>query len=990
VTDIASYATLGTDDIPRFLARTSGNDIYLDDGTLVTALPGSLEWASLLPFRPGASPQSWIYITNGENYIKVSAPPSPLVVQRAGIEEPSHDVDAVAMAPTYTTFNALVADWVVTGPANTPTDLIPLDFTDSISVVFADPLVPSRQSLGVGNSNYVWGMLMTYGGTAYPVSEFWPAIDTCNILAIRYYSGVSGKCQIVPSLNLSETIGRGAILQIGSEYVLVLNVLAGENGSCAFECSTSGTHTVGEAITGQDALVTYSATPFVIGSGNLTMPLDAYFVDGGSGPQVATFTYTFTPPFNPFPAYAADDYIHCTLIPASLSGYPVDITAFTIIFNLGTTQILTYPVPGLTPAVPTAPGIGGTLIQVDFPISALNGDLSGCTGVTIQVNYVLASQHFTLAFGSFWVGGGGLPDIGSSGAPYQYQVVPRSTTTGAMGNASPLSRAAVVARRQKIYVGTSTLSFTDPQVTLLDIYRYGGSLTAAYYDSTTPPSTDFIDNYFDDSVEAGAPLPLENYEPWPSIDLPFSQTGGIAVQGTWVTLTGMTSISPYIDRWLPGTLISLGGIGTFTLRSRPTRLSAISYLFELVECAGAGTAYSFSIQEPEVAAQRAWRIWGPDKYGTVFGVGDSLRPGVVYWAEPFTPSVVSDQASLELCAPSEPLMGGELLNDLPFVASSNRWWALYPSFSLPAVEANVSASTSSTQSSYVQIEVPVGRGLLAPMASCTDGKWIYFWAKDGIYRHQGGVGESLTDKDLYNLFPHEGVSPVSTILTVPYPDYSRAQSFRLAVVNNYLFVDFLTHGGYPATLVCDLRTGGWSYDSYHDPVICHYQPAQASASLSTAPALHTLMVMGDANGGVWVEQDAHNDNLTPISCIVSTSQWDGGDGRSQPEWGDMYLDCLPAARGGSPHSGVTVLPMSISSAITPAATYIPTSVLRMFAPCSLGGDFFAKALGMQVEWIDDFTLQSEPTVLYQWQASEIPQPEITTDRFGDWDGSLVQ
>jgi hypothetical protein len=82
--------------------------------------------------------------------------------------------------------------------------------------------------------------------------------------------------------------------------------------------------------------------------------------------------------------------------------------------------------------------------------------------------------------------------------------------------------------------------------------------------------------------------------------------------------------------------------------------------------------------------------------------------------------------------------------------------------------------------------------------------------------------------------------------------------------------------------------------------------------------------------------------------------------------------------------------MSISSAITPAATYIPTSVLRMFAPCSLGGDFFAKALGMQVEWIDDFTLQSEPTVLYQWQASEIPQPEITTDRFGDWDGSLVQ
>src|SRR4051812_22001388 len=50
VTDIRAYATLGTDNKPRCLARNSNNQIYLDNGSLVATLSGTSLGAFMIPF----------------------------------------------------------------------------------------------------------------------------------------------------------------------------------------------------------------------------------------------------------------------------------------------------------------------------------------------------------------------------------------------------------------------------------------------------------------------------------------------------------------------------------------------------------------------------------------------------------------------------------------------------------------------------------------------------------------------------------------------------------------------------------------------------------------------------------------------------------------------------------------------------------------------------------------------------------------------------
>jgi hypothetical protein len=364
-------------------------------------------------------------------------------------------------------------------------------------------------------------------------------------------------------------------------------------------------------------------------------------------------------------------------------------------------------------------------------------------------------------------------------------------------------------------------------------------------------------------------------------------------------------------------------------------------------------------------------LWGPDAYGVVWAVGDALRPGVVYFAKAYVPDSAPETNTVELCPPSEPLIGGSILNGVSLVSSTKRWWAMYPSFGNPAAP-------------YSQIESNVGRGLVSPYGHCTDGAAIFFWAKDCIAVHSGGPYKSLTDDDLYPLFEHEGVTPINIVrngITFYAPDYSRAATFRLARAGVYLFADYQDSTGTPRTLVCDLRSGGWSSDAYADAVKVHYAPEQQEGTLLTNTALYPLLVMADSAGKVWKESDLHNDNATAISCLIGTFEFNGGDERAQPQWGDLYLDCLAGA-------AISATPIALNAAVT-SATVITASASRQFAPISLGGRVQLKFLGIQMAWTDDFTVQSVASKLFVWQPSWVAQPESSQDRIGDWTGSLM-
>ena len=66
ITDMRSYARTQSDSAPRLLARDSAGSVYLDTGTNVgnmnsNSTNGHGHGASMLPFRPGQSAQSWMY-----------------------------------------------------------------------------------------------------------------------------------------------------------------------------------------------------------------------------------------------------------------------------------------------------------------------------------------------------------------------------------------------------------------------------------------------------------------------------------------------------------------------------------------------------------------------------------------------------------------------------------------------------------------------------------------------------------------------------------------------------------------------------------------------------------------------------------------------------------------------------------------------------------------------------------------------------------------
>lgn len=595
--------------------------------------------------------------------------------------------------------------------------------------------------------------------------------------------------------------------------------------------------------------------------------------------------------------------------------------------------------------------------------------LTDANGIRVQIE---TSGSMNVRMGPFYIGIGDQPDVGKIGAPYRYAVRTRSPLTGAKSNPSPVTRYGVGPRRQSVRISMQDTN-SDIQDSIWDVFRDGGAVNSFRYIGSTPNTGGvdiFEDNYFDTAAAGGSLIEYDNFQPWPTIDVPYMVTAGggsgvtitINVIGT-VVLVVYSSGSPFtspapstILRWLPGTIMTLDNLNAYTLWNRPTLVTLASppaanyfaYMFRIVENAGTATPQTLNINEPLVANQDLPYLWGPDAEGTVFGCGDPFRPGNVYFCKKFDPDSAPDNYNQEITNPSEPLMGGEVINGLALVASTKRWWALYPNFG--------------SGQRYQAVEAPVRRGLIAPYAHATDGQVVFFWAKDGIWTT---LGQSLTDADLHNIFPHEGVIGRDYVYggnTVHAPDYKYASNFRLCFRNNYLYADYRDSEGLPRTLVCDLRdpaNPAWCVDEYADPIGVHYGVEQQAGTLLSDSTIYSALVMGDDNGKVHVQRDLVNDNGTPIPAAVATFEFNGGDVRSNELYNDEFVDLIPAAVAGV---NATILEGGTS---VQAVFIIPTSTSRQHTNIPIGLEL--SYMGVLLEWIDDFDSQSIPTLLRSWQ-----------------------
>lgn len=513
---------------------------------------------------------------------------------------------------------------------------------------------------------------------------------------------------------------------------------------------------------------------------------------------------------------------------------------------------------------------------------------------------------------------------------------------------------------------------TDPQVDKIDIYRQGGGLADPTYVGTNPnTATVFNDTLSDLGAATNPLLQFDNFEPFPSIDLP--RSGVLNASGQVLTYV---SGDHFNIRWLPGTIMLIGSPTQLAFSAVRRPVSTTSWDFTnndpTVTPIPDGTNLIWNIAEPILAAQPLPSLWGPtDNTAYMFGCFDPLRPGTLYYTKGNNPDSAPDTNQIEVTSPSEPLMNGVIVNGIGMVFSTERAWLIYPTFTTAlATVSGVEGQAFNLQESITD------RGLYIRPAICTEaGKRVFFRGKDGIYVSVGGSGsQSITDATIYNLFPHEGHTPVAIVIagqTISPPDDTLPEKQKLRFATGYLYYDYIGLDAAPHTLVFDVAGGGWIIDTYQHTVTTH--------ALEEGPNVNGVLV-GCADGTV--RNLATGGSETGVSSIVATGSNTFGDARAFQRIGDVFVKALIAA--GHP----ITLSIYTDQYQTLQAGFSPTSLTGtgILAPYIIdftsGGGLDANDIATVYSWD-----MNSGNYLDLWQPDTIDLPETVQDRTTDWDDS---
>jgi hypothetical protein len=351
----------------------------------------------------------------------------------------------------------------------------------------------------------------------------------------------------------------------------------------------------------------------------------------------------------------------------------------------------------------------------------------------------------------------------------------------------------------------------------LDNFTYAGS--------TPNTSVGFSDTQSDLAIAGNPILSFENYEPFPSIDLPRSGICTVGANGA-VTSTGGTDV--FNVRWLPGNLINIAGI-VYTLYNRPTSTTALIAVTTTTSDTGfltygyppTGTVLPWNITVPTLAAEPSPVIWGPtpDNAGSFYFGLDPNNQGDLLWSMGNNFDSAPDTNRLYVTSPNEPLMNGTVTSELSTVFSTDRFWLIYPNFA-----DAVATVTGTLGSQWTLVQSASTRGLYMRYAIDALGSLIGWRAKDGIYVSQGGGPEQDISGPIYNLFPHSGQVPASVTIgsnTVYPPDDTKPNSQTIRMVPGYIFYNYQDTTSTPRTLVYDMEAKGWSVDVYNPTVNYH-------------------------------------------------------------------------------------------------------------------------------------------------------------------------
>lgn len=981
----------------------AGTKLYTDASTTAIDTGYSGDPLSMVPWRPDQSVEAWMYVADR---LKMSKVLTSGTVKTWGISQPTYSPAAWLVLPStgqagrqYTPL-AGPNTYVASGTATTSAAVYQVPVRGVVNVAFYPYTGSWIFSLAI---NTAGGTLPTYQAPAmygiFPgvqfqirngagtvlgqcfVEQTFSALADTSVKGISFDSGgSSGLCTVVPTVMPAQAagnsstfanpdlavrtdgVGVGSFVKIGTEVCVILEVINGPDGSACFRTQTTGTHAAGEAIVFIPTVIVSSPNLnlVTVGAGNFFVYVlnKAGQVTAGTGYLDQNFTSPVSIAGTFGYGYKEHDYISVSLY----VDQPANLSEVTLIFDTDVNGQNDYGHNGyyyvLDANVLFDPYNQGEAqwVQVNFRISDMlrigtddAASIQTIYGVRLQVDCVGTVNVSWTDQPVFF--GGGAVDVGTSANDYYYRFRWRNLD-GSYSNWSPATRNGLHLVRS-----VALLSVPGPYLgDKADVARFGGVLTAWTYIGTTDASMNWelTDNFADEAVAVNPQAQLDDFQPFPDIDVPHS--GTCLVVGNkvfWQTGQQFSTI------WAAGSEIIINGV-PYTLYTSPTSATQL----EIVENGTFLNGANFLIAEPTLLAQPMPSVWGPDDQGTIFAVGSKFQPGVVFFTNGNSPDNASDKNQLELGSPSEPLIGGVLNGGRAIVCSSRRWWALYPQLN--------------GASRYQPVELQVGKPLFCRTGICSDGQTIAFLSDDGIYLTTGAQAQSITDDDLRDLFPH-GSNIVGNQVTlgdgtVLYPVglYLSTLLQRLSISDRLLFFDHYTAPGALATLVYDMVIGGWiGYDIYAGTQArCHY--AEEGAGLRST-------LMGD-NSGYYHQFDQNYDRLGGLTQYnipgkVLTGAFNGGDFRADKKWGDYVLDS--DTTGAT--VGIVVTPYFANYSIVGTATNVPPAGRSISAPIDLGQQE-SPNLGIKLAWAEESLV-----ILYGWQPSYIPQPVNMGVTPTDWD-----
>ncbi len=833
---------------------------------------------SILTFRPEQSPESWAYVYDRLKQSKVRADGA---VRAIGVAPPNTAPEADYGVPANVDVSTgqSVAGWTFSGAA---TAISLADRTNGGALTIASITYNSGTSgwccIVPSASGAAWAgermkIILNAGGGNEEnvlVREIHSAISNTTVAGISYDSGTTGLCSVV--LTGSPTgLARNSVITIGGEIVRVLAVVQSPDGTAySLRLSTAGAWTAGAAVTGLNSWYTYTSLTHTGGESITSSYVAVSQPAAGTGTaQVKVIENCGTA--NNRPISTANDYLHISVFlqnPANVVSLVllVDVDPATAAGTPFTGSYWKWTIPQSQLGSFTVTS-GNVWVDISVPLS--QGEQIGNPTLTfagVQAVGVQLVSTGACAYGFDWFyffGTYGPVIAQNAPSGYFYTSTFRDSTTGAASVPGPTTRYSLNPLREAVLVTPATT--TAAGVDYDDIYREGGTLTDFVYigsvkNNNASPNT-FTDGLSDAEVSGNQGVDLTLLQPWPVLGTPL--TGVVNVVGTSVK---WVSGDLFPTSLVNNTVILLNGVA-FLTRGQPKSTTFL----ELQADAGVLTNATYSIASPTLAGQPMPVAFGPLEGPFVpvaFALGDSVNSGTLYYSNSSNLDAASDQNTLELCGPTEPLETGEVWNGLAFAGSRENVYVVQYSFT----------------GTYQFRRLPTPSGFWSRWAICRGPDGIYALGRDGIYRWTDAGGVSITDDLLYPLFPHDG-EPAVAVNGLNPVDMNLTSLMRLSATDFDIRFTYYDTSANQVTLRYEISKKRWFLHSYGDQISYEY----LDEGLYNSPNTQQILMLSRTLGKMYVI-GGNDDNGTVITTQVQIPYLDNGDERTQKLYVDAMVD----------------------------------------------------------------------------------------------------